>query len=48
LVSGCDIGEDAICLGAPVRAARKARPASLAEQAFIGEVGDPRLAFGGA
>src|SRR5580693_6125329 len=41
-------GEDAVGSGAPVGAARQCPGALGAEHAFIGEVGPPGLAFGGA
>src|ERR1700761_3482594 len=43
-----DLGEDAVGLGSPVRAARKRFRPFRTEQALIGEVGDPGLAFGGS
>ena len=45
---GPDRSEDAVGLDAPVGAAREACRASRAEHAFVGEVGDPGLALGGA
>src|SRR5712671_6459450 len=43
-----DVGEDAVGLGAPIRAAGKRCRALRTEQALIGEVGHPGLAFGRA
>src|SRR6202035_387944 len=43
-----ELAEDAVGLGAPVGAASKFLGASGAEQTFVGEIGNPGLAFGGA